>query len=225
MITIYDVKVEQFLKEQLHAQFSSFNFIAEESDNRDVIFGDSIIIDPIDGTTNFVNGVPHTCISVGIYREQKPYIGVVYNPILNEMFYAQVGEGDYLNRQKIVVSKDLDLSQSLIATGFPVACVSEPEVLNNVMDNVKTLASQCQGIRRFGAAALDLAYVSKGMFAGFYEMNLNPWDVSAGIILVQEAGGKVTNIDGGEFDFFTDRYVVASNGLIHDELLRNIESV
>lgn len=222
LVTSYDINIENFLKENIAKAFPSFNIIAEESDNSHIQFGDSIIIDPIDGTTNFVNQIPHVCISVGVYQEQKPYMGVVYNPILEELYTAVVNEGAYLNDEKIEVSQDGDLMTSLISTGFPYSSGTNKDDLNDVMKKMKHILPHCQDIRRLGSAALDLCYVAKGVYGGYYEMNLKAWDVSAGIIILTEAGGQVSNLEGNNYRLFEDKYIVASNTKIHESLLKRL---
>lgn len=222
LVTKYDVAVENFLKEKLSLEFKQFNIIAEESDNSNIEFNNSIIIDPIDGTTNFVNQVPHTCISLGVYKDKKPFIGVVYNPILDELYTAQVGHGAYLNGEKLKVSKENDFQKALLSTGFPYTSGTCEDDLNDVIKKIKDILPKCQDIRRLGSAAIDLCYVAKGTYEGYYEMNLKAWDVSAGLIILQEAGGKVTNIDGNEYTLFEDKYIVASNSYIHEDLIKNL---
>ena len=222
LVTKYDVAVENFLKERLSQEFKEFNIIAEESDNSNIEFNDSIIIDPIDGTTNFVNQVPHTCISLGVYKNKKPFIGVVYNPILDELYTAQVGQGAYLNGEKLEVSKENDFQKALLSTGFPYTSGTCEDDLNDVIKKIKDILPKCQDIRRLGSAAIDLCYVAKGTYEGYYEMNLKAWDVSAGLIILQEAGGKVSNIDGNEYTLFEDKYIVASNSHIHEDLIKNL---
>jgi len=222
LVTKYDVAVEEFLKEKLKKEFSDFNIIAEESDNSNLKFDNSIIIDPIDGTTNFVNKVPHTAISVGVYKNKKPYMGVVYNPILDELYYAKVNKGAYLNKKKIEVSKEKNFQKALISTGFPYSSGTCSDDLNSVIKQMKNILPNCQDIRRLGSASLDLCYVAKGTYEGYYEMNLKAWDVSAGIIILSEAGGKVTNEKGKKYKLFNDKYVVATNSKIHKKLLSHL---
>ena len=222
LVTAYDVGIENFLKEKFLEEFKKFNVIAEESDNTDIEFKDSIIIDPIDGTTNFVNGVPHTAISVGVYKNKKPYIGIVYNPILDELYVAKIGKGAFLNGKKLQVSTESDFQKALLSTGFPYTSASHEDDLNDVIKKMKDILPLCQDIRRLGSAALDLCYVARGTYEGYYEMNLKAWDVSAGILILTEAGGKISNISGNEYTLFEDKYIVASNGKIHDELVKNL---
>jgi len=223
LVTKYDVGIENFLKEKFSKEFKEFNLIAEESDNSDIKFDNSIIIDPIDGTTNFVNGVPHTAISVGVYKDKKPFYGIVYNPILNELYEAEVEKGAFLNGNKIEVSKENDFQKALIATGFPYTSGTNQDDLDSVIRMMKNVLPNCQDIRRLGSASLDLCYVAKGVFDSFYEMNLKPWDVSAGIIVLSEAGGTFTNEKGETYSLFEDKYIVATNGYLQDKLVSVLE--
>ncbi len=223
LVTKYDLAIENFLKENFLKEFTDFNIIAEESDNTNIEFNNSIIIDPIDGTTNFVNQVPHTAISVGVYKNKKPFLGVVYNPILDELYEATIGKGAFLNGDLIEVSKENNFQKALISTGFPYTSGTNEDDLNDVIKKMKQILPKCQDIRRLGSAALDLCYVARGTYEGFYEMNLKPWDVSAGLIILQEAKGKVSNIDNQEYKLFEDKYIVTSNRYIHDELILNLK--
>lgn len=222
LVTKYDVAVENFLKEKFGKEFKDFNLIAEESDNSNIEFNNSIIIDPIDGTTNFVNKVPHTAISVGVYKNKKPYIGIVYNPILDELYTAVVGEGAYCNGEKLQVSLEDNFHKALLSTGFPYTSGTCEDDLNDVIKKIKDILPNCQDIRRLGSAALDLCYVARGTYEGYYEMNLKAWDVSAGLIILQEAGGKVSTINGEEYTLFEDKYIVATNSKIHKDLIKHL---
>ncbi len=219
LVTQYDKNIEKFLIEQFSSTFKDFNIIAEESDNSKIKFKDSIIIDPIDGTTNFVNKVPHCAISIGVYIEKKPYIGIVYNPVLNELYRAEAGGGAYLNDILLEVSDDDNFQTSLISTGFPYTSATNSDDLNWVIKNLKKILPKCQDIRRLGSASIDLCMVANGVYEGYYEINLKPWDVGAGMLILQEAGGKVTNAYNKPYDMFNDRCIVASNGKIHDKLI------
>ncbi len=219
LVTEYDIKVEDFLKKALSKY--GYNFIAEES-VFSIKLNNSIIIDPIDGTTNYTHQIPHCAISVAVYENKKPKYAYVYNPILNEFFYAIKGEGAYLNDSKIEVSNNDFFQRALIATGFPYSSAENEEDLQLVIKTLKHILPKCQDIRRLGSAALDLCYVACGRFEGFYEINLKPWDVAAGMLIVQEAGGIVTNSGNFEYDLFYDKCIVASNGLIHEEFIENL---
>ena len=218
LLTTYDVAVEEFLKEK----FKNFDYtiIAEESLKES--FNNSIIIDPIDGTTNFANGLPFCAISVGVYENKKPKYAVVYNPILDELFYAEAGRGAYLNGKKISVSNNSDFQRALISTGFPYSGADNRDDLTWVIERLEKILPACQDIRRYGSASLDLCYVAKGSYDGFYEINLKPWDVSAGLLIVQEAGGKISDEFGEEFDMFKSRGIVASNSIVHSELIEKL---
>ena len=216
LVTKYDVGIENFLKEKFSKEFSDFNIIAEESDNSKIEFNNSIIIDPIDGTTNFVNGVPR------VYKDKKPYIGIVYNPILNELYEAKIGEGAFLNGKRLTVSAENDFQKALISTGFPYTSGTNEDDLNDVIKKIKDILPLCQDIRRLGSASIDLCMVARGTYEGYYEMNLKAWDVSAGILILTEAGGKVSSVDGSEYKLFEDKYIVATNSEIHDSLITNL---
>lgn len=222
LVTQFDVEVEKYLKKKFSKRFKNFNIIAEESDNSNIEFNNSIIIDPIDGTTNFVNGVPHTAISVGVYKDKKPYLAVVYNPMLDELYTAKIGKGAFLNGKKLKVSLENNFQKALLATGFPYTSGTDENDLNDVVKKIKDVLPLCQDLRRLGSASLDLCYVARGTYEGYYEMNLKPWDVSAGVLILTEAGGKVSNIVGNEYNLFEDKYLVASNGKIHDEFIKNL---
>lgn len=215
LVTEYDVKIEEFLKKGFE-EFG-YSIIAEESVKED--FCDSIIIDPIDGTTNFTHKIPHCAISVGVYENKRPKYAFVYNPILNEFYFAKKGGGAFKNGLKINVSDSDNFQRALIATGFPYTSAESEKDLQIVIKNLKAVLPKCQDIRRLGSAALDLCYTAEGLYEGFYEINLKPWDVSAGILILQEAGGVVTDANGTQYDMFNDKCIVASNGLIHDKLV------
>ena len=216
LVTEYDVEVEKFLIKEFK-KFSEYSIIAEETIQEN--FNNSIIIDPIDGTTNFAHHIPHCAISVGVYENKNPKYAVVYNPILNELFYAKKGKGAFKNDKKIKISKQSDFQRSLIGTGFPYSSAENQDDLKWVINKLKEVLPRCQDIRRLGSAALDLCYVAEGKYEGFYEINLKPWDVSAGMLIVTEAGGIISNEYGNEYNLFEDRCIVASNEIIHNELI------
>ncbi len=219
LVTEYDRKIENYLLDELKRSFPESIFISEEfNENIDYNEVGSFFIDPIDGTTNFVHGFPFCAISVG-FISKSCRIGVVYNPILNELFYAESGKGAFCNDKKITVSKEDEIIKSLIATGFPYSIVDGGK--DYLLDILKSVLKNSRGIRRAGSASLDLCYVAKGVFQGYYEANLKPWDVAAGVIILEEAGGKVSGRNGEDFDLLSD-FIVASNGYIHDKLLRVI---
>ncbi len=217
LVTQYDVAVEKFVLNELQKHFGDYTLVAEESHSGEYIHPKTIYIDPIDGTTNFVHGIPHVALSIGVWEENKPVMGVVYNPILNELFWAVAGEGAYLNGTRLSVSVQSNLQQSLIATGFPYSKVECGMEYRWVMDTMANLLPRIRDIRRLGAAALDLCYVAQGKFDGYYEMDLKPWDVAAGILILLEAGGEVLSINKPYR--IGEKVLVATNGKITQELL------
>jgi len=177
------------------------------------------LIDPLDGTTNYTHGYPFFSVSIGVEEDGKRMFAAVFNPITDELFWAQRGKGAYLNEQPIKVSSNKTLSSSLLATGFP-ADTRGAKISN--MAQFSTITDLCHGVRRDGSAALDLSYVACGRLDGFWELKLAQWDLAAGTLLVEEAGGKLSDLTGGPFKIATG-HVVATNALIHDELLAALE--
>lgn len=217
LVTETDVAVESFLKEALSKLLPESDYLAEET-AKDTIPGDlTWIIDPVDGTTNFAHGLPFVANSVALWHEDKVVIGVVNLPLMGELFSVGLGQGAYMNGVPITVSDSSTLEESLLATGFPYAI---NEHLDEIMTNLKTLLPLTRGIRRPGAAAMDLAYVACGRFDGFYESALNPWDTAAGVLLVQEAGGQVSQFQANKEYVLGAPNVLATNGAIHNELSR-----
>jgi myo-inositol-1(or 4)-monophosphatase len=223
LVTEYDVRVEEYLKKELSLLMPEYKIIAEETNNlEDKNHPNKIIIDPIDGTTNFVHQIPYVAISVGVITDNKLDFGVVYNPICDELYSAKVGKGAYLNGEKISVSTKTDLKKSLLATGFPYSITTNNSDYDFTMKFIAKALKNVVGVRRMGAAALDLCYLARGSVDVYYEMNLKPWDVCAGIIIVQEAGGEVTNLDSKEFSLFEDKYIVATNKNLHNDFVNII---
>ncbi len=218
LVSEYDIKIEEFLKPRLEDLYK-MEVVGEESFKGDIP-QNAIFLDPIDGTTNFVHHIAYNCISIGIYKEGRPLEGIVYNPILEELFWAKKVKGAFLNGEKIEVSDTSTLIDSLVATGFPYTKTQMGADYHFVIESMKKLLPLTRDIRRLGSAAIDLSYVACGRFAGFYEVNLKPWDVAAGILLVEEAGGRVSNHLGRPYRF--GDIIVATNGRIHDELIAHL---
>jgi myo-inositol-1(or 4)-monophosphatase len=174
------------------------------------------IIDPLDGTVNFAHGFPSFCVSIAFEAEGRLAYGVIYDPLRDELYEASPGEGSRLNGQAIGVSRIERLEQALIATGFPYDI---RERLPETLGRMGRILASTQGLRRGGSAALDLCYVACGRLDGFYEENLKPWDTAAGLLIVQEAGGRVTTFDGGAYDIYSPN-IVASNGYIHKQMIK-----
>lgn len=221
LVTKYDKEIEKRLTQKLQDTFPSYIVIGEENTQEITYPKRAIYLDPIDGTTNFVHGIPHCAISIGMWEDGVPIAGIVYNPILDEAFRADVGQGAFLGDQKLHVSNQNELQQSLIATGFPYTKVEKGKDYQWVLKCMSNLLPLCRDIRRFGAASLDLCYVAKGTFDAYYECNLKPWDVSAGVLVLQEAGGRFTNEKAQSY-LLSDHIIVASNANIHEELLAQL---
>jgi len=224
LVTEYDVKTEAFIIERLKKAFPDHTLVGEESHQGSFHYDKAIYIDPIDGTTNFVHGIPHLAISLGVWEEGEPTLAVVYNPILDELFWAVQGEGAYCNGRRLGVSTQSELQNALVATGFPYAKVNAGIEYHWVINCMTNLLPHIQDIRRLGAAAVDLCYLAQGKVEAFYEIDLKPWDVAAGILIVQEAGGQISNVDDQPFDF-DDKSIVASNGKVHQQLLKYLEKI
>jgi len=218
LVTNADVEAEQACVRVLLKKFPDFSVLAEESEPLSTPSLGRWIIDPLDGTTNFVHGFPMFCVSIAAEWEGQVVVGVIYHPILREMVVAVRGKGARLNGKKIHISKTSVLEQSLLTTGFTY---QKQTLLHHEMEAFEQLSRIARAIRRPGSAALDLAYTGRGIFDGFWERNLSPWDVAAGSLIVEEAGGKVTDFQGNPFTV-QSKQIVASNGVIHDAILRAI---
>ena len=192
LVTEYDVRTENFLKEKLQKIFPTFTIVGEETHADGKYPAENVIfIDPIDGTTNFVHGVPFVAVSVGVITDTETKYGVVYNPVLNELYSAETGKGAFCNGSQIKVSETSSLINSLIATGFPYKKDSLPYLMKVLEEVLKAT----RGIRRAGAASLDLCYTARGIYDLYYETRLQPCDMDGGLIIVREAGGVVIKID------------------------------
>jgi len=220
LVTYVDKTAEKMLVEKLAEIIPEAGFIAEEgtSTKKGDIY--NWIIDPLDGTTNFIHGVPCYCISLGLTRNEELVLGVIYEVNLNELFYAWEGSKAYLNGKEISVTPTTKLEDSLIATGFPYYNYDrQTEYMNLFQDLMKST----RGLRRLGSAAVDLAYVACGRFDAFYEYSLNPWDVAAGAFIVQQAGGRVVDFSGGNNYIFGEE-IIAVNPHIYKEFLGKVKN-
>ncbi|MEF2231092.1 MAG: inositol monophosphatase family protein [Pseudodesulfovibrio sp.] len=215
LVTETDVAVEEMLKEALAKLLPGSDFLAEESASETEPGELTWIIDPLDGTTNFAHGLPFVANSVGLWHQDRVVLGVVNLPLLHELLSAGEGLGTRLNDKPVRVSSTSVMEDALLATGFPYAI---EEHLETILRHFRTLLPLTQGIRRPGAAALDLAYVACGRYDGFFESALHPWDTAAGILLVKEAGGRVSEYDADESYGFGSGSILATNGLLHDRL-------
>lgn len=216
-VSAADIKAEQVLFEALSKARPGYGFLGEE---RGLIEGTdkthTWIVDPLDGTTNFLHGFPQYAISIALRHNGQITQGVIYDPVANDLFTATRGVGAFLNDRRIRVSKRLYLQDALIGTGFPYR---EFQHLDTYMAMLKDMLPRCAGVRRPGAAALDLAYVACGRFDGFFELGLSPWDIAAGVLLVQESGGLAADVAGNE-NYLETGNVLAGNPKIFAQMLQ-----
>lgn len=218
LVTEVDHKSEAAIFKVIKEQFPEHYILSEEAGE---IIQDSNykwIIDPIDGTVNYANRIPICCVSIGIEKDGKMILGAVYNPFIGELFFAEKGKGATLNNKAIHVSNKADVKTSCLVTGFPYTYLDEANGPLQVFDK---LIRKGVPVRRLGSAAIDLCWVAMGRFDGFYEHQLQAWDSAAGFLMVEEAGGKVTDLTGKYYNPY-QHGIIASNGKIHDELLNVI---
>lgn len=219
LVSYVDKRAERILVDNLSDLIPDAGFTTEEDTVNTKGKTYNWIIDPLDGTTNFIHGVPTYSISIALYEEDKPVLGIVYELNRGEMFYSYKGAPAYLNNKEITVSKRNTLADSLLATGFPYY---QFEKQPQYMQLLAELMQKTHGLRRIGSAAVDLAYVACGRFDAFFEYNLNSYDVAGGAYIVQQAGGNIINFSGGN-EFIEKREILATNGLIDHELLAAIQ--
>ncbi|MCS6896568.1 MAG: inositol monophosphatase, partial [Nitrospira sp.] len=216
LVTDADRAAEHCIIEYIRTNFPGHGFLAEERGRDDASFSPYLwIVDPLDGTTNFAHGYPVYCVSIGLEYRGHCLLGVVFDPSRDELFTAVDKQGAYLNGHPLHVSETKDLGGSLLVTGFAYDIRDSPR---NNLDHFAKFALKAQGVRRTGSAALDLCYVAAGRFDGFWEVRLNPWDMAAGSVIVQEAGGRLTDFRGNKLSIYGQE-LVASNGHIHDAML------
>ncbi len=221
-VSAADLKAEQILFEELSKGRPKYGFMMEE---RGEIEGadnsNRWVVDPLDGTTNFLHGLAQFAVSICLERDRQPYAGVIFNPAANELFWAEKGEGAWLNDKRLRVSARRSLDECLFATGLPFKGVPGRERALKEADRV---LAETAGVRRFGSAALDLAFVAAGRFDAYWERGLNPWDVGAGVVLVREAGGVVSEIEGGAKPMHAGS-ILAANAEIYDTAQKLLASV
>jgi len=221
LVTNVDKQSEAMIIERICARYPGHQVLAEEGGGRETSSPFKWIIDPLDGTTNYTHGFPVFSVSIAVEHEGEVIAGVVYDPNLDELFTAEKGKGAFLNGKRLRVTGVSDLARSLLATGFPYNVRENPDhCIEHFIDFLK----EAQAVRRLGSAALDLAYVAAGRLDGFWEVNLNPWDMAAAALCVAEAGGRLTDFAGEQFSIYR-RQVVSSNALIHEEMLRVLRRV
>lgn len=216
-VTKVDMSIQEFMRERLGELYPDIQFMSEEKDNADIDFGGRVwVLDPIDGTTNLIHDYKMSAVSLGLLDNGRPVLGIVYNPFTDEMFYASQGKGAFLNGAPIRVTDADQLSASLISVG---TSPYRKDLADVNFDLIKRFYLASEDIRRGGSAALDLCYIAAGRTDGFFERNLKPWDYTAGIAIVREAGGVVTDMEGNEPIYDRPSDIVASNGRIHNAMM------
>jgi len=220
LVTVADRNSELLIRERIRQHWPTHDVLGEEGGLQDAGSDYRWYVDPLDGTTNFAHGFPVFCVSLALEYRGQMIAGTVYDPTRDELFAAEKGSGAYLNDQRIQVSKTANLAESLVATGFP----SHKRHKNPNILFYHQITLHTHGVRRAGSAALDLCCVACGRFDGFWEFNLNPWDTAAGVLLVEEAGGKVTDFSGGPFQL-NSRETLASNGLLHEAVISEFAKI
>ncbi|WP_040363486.1 inositol monophosphatase family protein [Coprothermobacter platensis] len=213
LVTTYDLRAQSYIVEQLSKDYRGCGFFAEEDL---VTEGDPLfVVDPLDGTNNFASGIPQFCVSIGVIENGSLQAGVVYNPVMEELFFSQKGNGAFLNERQIHIN-DKPLKNTLVATAFPFKERDKLEWFSNLFSLVY---AQVMDIRRMGSAALDLTYTASSMYGLYFEYGINPWDVAAGVLMVQEAGGVVKDFSGQPFDLFHSKTILAGNESNVEEVL------
>jgi len=220
LVTEMDLLSEKVIVAEIRKLYPKHSILAEEKTHRQEDSPYRWVIDPLDGTTNYAHGYPIFCVSIGLEKDGEIILGVVYDPSRKELFEGEKGKGARLNGRRIHVSPTPNLSQSLLATGFPYDLRESP--VNNFA-HFQNFAMRTHAVRRAGSAALDLCYVSAGRFDGFWELKLSPWDLAAGSLIVREAGGEVTDFQGHPIHL-DGIQVLASNGKIHGEMIKTLKA-
>lgn len=218
LVTKADIAVQKAVLDILRKNFPEHNLLAEENGVKENGSSFTWVLDPIDGTTNFAHGFPQCSTSLALFYKNEPVLGGVYNPITDEMFLARKGKGATLNGKKIHVSKVQKLENSLLVTGFPY---DRFERMEKLIARFSVLLNSCHDVRRLGSAALDLCWLAAGRLDGYWEDGLNPWDVAAGVLILQEAGGKVSDFTGKKYTRIPQygKTILASNGKIHKSMV------
>jgi myo-inositol-1(or 4)-monophosphatase len=215
LVTVADKESEELIIGGILGRYPDHSILAEESGSTQPGAAVQWIIDPLDGTTNFAHGYPMYCVSIGVEENGENVCGVVYDPVRDELFSAARGAGAYCNGERLQVSDVDRLSHALLLTGFPY---NFRERVDTVMHQFREFMIESQAVRRGGAAALDLCYLAAGRIDGFWELFLQPWDTAAGRVILEEAGGRVTDFKGGPFSVYM-KEILASNGKIHEEMI------
>ncbi len=221
LVTEYDFKSEKAIKENIYGKFPDHEVLAEESGLNECKSEYRWIIDPLDGTVNFAHNIPIFSVSIALEYKKEIILGVIYHPLLDELFYASKGAGAFLNGTPLKVSTNGDIDNAILVTGFPYNIDENPL---NALETFTSLVKRGLPVRRLGSAALDLAYTAAGRFDSFWEAELKPWDVAAGYIIVEEAGGKVTDYKGQDYSVYGNT-ILASNGAIHQSISEVVSGI
>lgn len=220
LVTEADHASEKAIFETIRETYPGHHLLSEESGEWVMDSEYKWVIDPIDGTINFAHGIPICCVSIGVEKNGSMVMGAVYNPFLKEFFFAEKGSGAFLNEKKICVSEQTEVLRSCLVTGFPYTYLDHP---NGPLECFDRFIRRGVPVRRLGSAAIDLCWVAAGRFDGFYEHKLNAWDSAAGFLIVEEAGGKVTDFNGNPYSPYQPQ-LLATNGRIHEEMLQWIQN-
>lgn len=218
LVTKYDIEIQEFLKSRFKENWPDYHFLGEEQDEH-TYWKDGFLVDPIDGTANFVFGIPHYCISVAVLKGGKVIQGVVFNPVVNELYWAESGQGAYLNGD-LLINPDRSLSDTVVGFGSPY----DPSG-NEPTGRLISKILQVSDVRRLGSAALDLCYIASGCQGGYFEFSIKPWDIAAGMLIAREAGATVTTIDGKEPPLNRTMSILAGGSKVYSELKKLLEGI
>ena len=216
LVTEFDKRSEEVIISSIQREFPEHGILAEESGHYTSISEYQWVVDPLDGTTNFAHGIPVFSVTMALLRNNAPLVGVAFDPLRDEMFSAELGHGATLNNNPIHVSSRVDLGQAVISTGFPYDIRTNPR--NNLAEFAQ-FQLRTRTVRHLGSAALDCSWTAMGRLDGYWEFGIQPWDIGAGILIVREAGGRVTTVDGNEYSV-SDDTILVSNSLLHGQMLR-----
>jgi Archaeal fructose-1,6-bisphosphatase and related enzymes of inositol monophosphatase family len=220
LVTEVDKKSEDIIIDTIKSDFPEHFILSEEVGELSSASNYKWVIDPIDGTVNFAHGIPICCVSIGLEQDGQVVMGAVFNPFMQELFFAEKGKGAFLNNRPLTVSANANIENACLVTGFPYRWAN---VDTDPIPVFERFIRKGLPVRRLGSAALDLCWVAAGRFDGFWEYNLNPWDIAAGYLIVEEAGGRITNFVGETYSIY-DKETLATNGHIHEQMLQLINS-
>jgi myo-inositol-1(or 4)-monophosphatase len=219
LVTEVDKKAEDAIIDIIKSEFPEHFILSEEVGEMSTASNYKWIIDPIDGTVNFAHGIPICCVSIGLEKDGIMICGAVFNPFMNELFFAERGKGAFLNNRPLKVSTNPNMESACLVTGFPYRWIDVGADPISVFERFIRLGLP---VRRLGSAAIDLCWVAAGRFDGFWEYNLNPWDIAAGYLIIEEAGGRISNFNGDAYNIY-DKQTLATNGRIHEQMLEIIK--